>query len=133
MVIDIHKFGKVENMDSFTDNTSNNIYFPVLASSEIPYVILVKTEEMIEAMLCKYKSENGYIPELSELCLCARLVVSFNKEGKSIREISVVITGLDGCEDIWIENEYRIVKENTLYKPFKEYFMKKLENILFNG
>lgn len=131
MVIDIHKFWKIENMDSFTDSTSNNIYFPVQASSEIPYVILVKTEEMIEAMLCKHKSENGYIPELSELCLCAILVLSFNKEGKSIREISVLISRLDGCEDIWIENEYRIMKENALYKPFKEYLMKKLKNSLF--
>ena len=69
--------------------------------------------------------------ELSELCLCAILVLSFNKEGKSIREIAVLISRLDGCEDIWIENEYRIMKENALYKPFKEYLMKKLKNSLF--
>ena len=99
----------------------------------IPYGILDKTDEMIESMLCNYISENGCIPELSKLCLCARLTAFLNKEGKSALEISIVISRLDDCESIWIEGEYRIVKEDALYKPFKEYFMKKLENILFNG
>lgn len=66
------------------------------------------------------------------LCLCAKLAAFLDKEGKSALEISIVIFGLDDCECIWIEGEYRIGKEDALYKPFKEYFMKKLENILFN-
>ena len=131
MAINIYRFGKIENISSFTDNTSNNIYFPISDSSEIPSLILDKTEEMIRCMLHDYEVEKGYILDLSKLCLCARLVAFINKEGKAIKGISVIIFGID--ENECIEDEYRIVEGDALYEPFREYFMEQLEKSLFRS
>lgn len=126
-----YRFGKKEMGSSFTEDMCNIIYFPVFDSPGIPTVILNKTGEIIEFMIRNYESENGCILDLSRLCLCARLEAFLNKEGKFVKVISVVISGFDGHEDIWMESEYDISK-SALLEQFREYFMNKLSDNLFN-
>ncbi len=121
-------FGKIEETDSFTDGECSIIYFPVTGSPDFPAGIRKRTEECIRILITAYESENGCSLDISELCLCARLVVC-RKTGCGI---SIVISGT-GCSgrDVWIDEYYKIGCGDPLYGQFKSYFMAQLEKELF--
>lgn len=127
----ISRFGKIENQSCFEDGTVNTLYFPVMNSVDFPKGIRDKTEAIIENMIYNYEMENNCNLDLSALCINARLDVFMDKTGKWSYEISVVISGGNGCDDVWIEEDYTIKPGDHLYKHFRRYFMEQMEKSLF--
>lgn len=85
-------------------------------------------EECIRILITAYESETGCSLDISELCLCARLVVC-RKTGCGI---GIVISGTDCLgRDVCIDEYYKIGCGDPLYGQFKKYFMAQLEKELF--
>lgn len=120
-----YKFEKIEEQDCFGHGAINTLYFPVTDSEDFPQEIRKKTEEVIDRIVHTHELD------ISKLCLCARMVVYFDKDGKWSNEISVVISDCSAFDDTWIEEVYSIGREDSLYVPLKAYVMKRLEEILF--
>ena len=70
-----------------------------------------------------YEVDNNYKLDLNRLHLNMRMVVFIDKSGKWSKEISIVISGISISDDIWIEGEYSIEDGDSLYKPFRAYFI----------
>lgn len=122
-----YKFEKVEKQNCFEHGVINTLYFPITDSEAFPQEIRKKTEEIIDYIVHTHELD------ISKLCLCARMVVYADKDGNWVNGISVVISDYSAYDDTWIEEEYIIGREDSLYAPFKAYIMKRLEEILFCG
>lgn len=116
------KFEEVEIQNSFEDETTNIIYFPVTDSKDFPQEIRQKTEDIIDHIIHTHELD------ISKLRLNARIVTFLDVNGKWSNEISVVISNYD---DIWIDEVYSIGRDDSLYKPFRAYVMRRLEEIMF--
>lgn len=68
---------------------------------------------------------------MPKLCLNARICVYKNESGEWQKEISVLVSGSMGFNDIWIEKNCGISLEDILHGSFKEYFIGYLEKELF--
>lgn len=119
-MISNYRFEKIEEQDCFGHGAINTLYFPVTDSEDFPQEIRKKTEEVIDRIVHTHELD------ISKLCLCARMVI-----GKWSNEISVVISDCSAFDDTWIEEEYIIGRDDSLYEPFKAYVMKRLGEILF--
>lgn len=119
------KFEKIEEQDCFGHGAINTLYFPVTDSEDFPQGIRQKAEEIIDRIVHTYELD------ISKLCLCARMVVYSDRDGKWVDEISVVMSDCSAFDDTWIEEDYSIGYDDSLYEPFKAYVMKRLEEILF--
>lgn len=126
-----YKFGKIDRQNCFEDGVSNILYFPITDSEDFPQEIRDKAENIIDGMINTYEVDNNYKLDLNRLHLNMRMVVFIDKSGKWSKEISIVISGISISDDIWIEGEYSIEDGDSLYKPFRAYFMKQLEEKLF--
>lgn len=126
-----YKFGKIDRQNCFEDGVSNILYFTITDSEDFPRGIRDKTENIIDGMINTYETDNNCKLDLLQLHLNARIVVFIDKSGKWSKEISVVISGTSASDDIWIEGEYSIEDGDSLYKPFRAYFIKRLEEKLF--
>lgn len=106
----------------------NNIfYFPIPDSEDIPQEVREKAEQLIDQVVHTHKLDT------SKLHLNVRMVVFSVSNGKWSNEISIVISDGDTCDNgIWVEKEYSIGHEDSLYESFKTYIVKQLEEILFN-
>ena len=124
-MINKFKFEQVERQNCFEDGVNDIVYFPVTDSEDFPQEIRKKTEEIIDHIIHTNKLD------ISKLRLNARIVVSSDINGKWSNEISIVISDYSALDDTWIEEEYSIGHEDSLYAPFKAYIMKQLEEILF--
>ena len=120
-----YKFEEVEKQNCFEDEVNDIVYFPVTDSEDFPQEIRKKTEEIIDHIIHTNKLDT------SKLRLNARIVVSSDINGKWSNEISIVISACSAFDGTWIEEEYSIGHEDSLYAPFKAYIMKRLEEILF--
>ena len=126
-MINGYEFGKIEDMNCFEDGTNDSLYFPVVDSADFPKEVRDKTEEMINSLIRGYESENNCKLFLSRLCLNARVITYLDHKGDWRYEISVVITGNEAWNDLWIEDSHEISSEDHLYEPFKMYFMEQVE------
>lgn len=126
-----YKFGKIEDMNCFEDETNDSLYFPVADSTDFPKEIRDKTEKMINSLIYDYEVKNNCKLFLSRLCLNARMITCLDNKGDWRYEISVVITGNEAGNNLWVEDSYEISAEDHLYELFKMYFMKQVEKILF--
>ena len=126
-MISKYKFEKMENQNCFEDGVNDILYFPVTDSEDFPQEIRDKAEQLIDCIIHTYKLD------VSKMRLNARVIAYSDKNGKWLSEISVVISDYSAFDDFWIEEEYFIGHEDSLYKPFKAYFMKQLEEILFGS
>ena len=120
-----YMFGKVERQDCFEDGINDILYFPITDSKDFPLEIREKAEGIIDRIV------HTHGLDISKLCLCARMVVYFDKSGKWSYEISIVISDYSAFDGTWIEEEYIIGHDDPLSGQFKSYFMKRLEGILF--
>ena len=120
-----YKFEEVEQQECFEDGVNDILYFPITDSKDFPLEIREKAEEIIGRIIHTNKLD------ISKLRLNARIVVSSDINGKWSNEISIVISDYSALDDTWIEEEYSIGHEDSLYAPFKAYIMKQLEEILF--
>lgn len=120
-----YKFEDVEIQNSFEHEVSDFLYFPIIDSKEFPLEIREKAEEIIDRIIHTHNLD------ISKLRLNARIIVYFDKSGKWSYEISIVISDYSAFDDTWIEEEYIIDHDDSLYGQFKSYFMKRLEEILF--
>lgn len=131
-MINTYQFGRVENLDCFEDGTINIVYFPVKDSLDFPKAIRDETEEMIDSMIHIYETENNCKLDLLKLCLNARIIAFVGNNDNWTYEIAVVISGnIEEVDDIWIERNYAISRDDLLYVQFKAYFMEQLEKKLF--
>lgn len=124
-MISNYGFEDIEIQNSFEDGVTDIIYFPVIDSEDFPMEIREKTEEIIDHIIHTHKLD------ISKLRLNARIIAYSDKSGKWLNEISVVISDYSALDDTWIEEEYSIGHEDSLYEPLKAYIMKQLEEILF--
>ena len=124
-MISDYRFEDVEIQNSFEHGVTDIIYFPVTDSEDFPQEIRKKTEEIIDHIVHTHELD------ISKLRLNARIIVFSDRNDKWSNEISVVISDYSAFDDTWIEEEYSIGREDSLYAPFKEYIMKRLEEILF--
>lgn len=120
-----YKFEEVESQECFEDGVNDILYFPITDSKDFPLKIREKAEEIIDRII------HTHDLDISKLCLNARIIVFADTNGKWINEISIVISDYSAFDDTWIEEEYSINHDDPLYEPFKAYFMKRLEEILF--
>lgn len=127
-----YQFKEVYDLNSFQEDASNPIFFPVSDNEDFPGEIREKAEEMIDSLIAAYEKENNCALDLSKLRLNARVEVYFNQDNKPIGNISVVMVS-DNSEDpdLWIENDIDIYYGDDLYEPLKKYFMQQLEKVLF--
>lgn len=133
-MINTYQFGRVENLDCFEDGTVNIVYFPVKDSLDFPKAIRDEAEEMIDSMIHIYETENNCKLDLLKLCLNARIIAFVGNNDNWTYEIAVVISGnIEEVDDIWIERNYAISRDDLLYVQFKAYFMEQLEKKLFRG
>lgn len=133
-MINTYQFGRVENLDCFEDGTINIVYFPVKDSLDFPKAIRDEAEEMIDSMIHIYETENNCKLDLLKLCLNARIIAFVGNNDNWTYEIAVVISGnIEEVDDIWIERNYAISRDDLLYVQFKAYFMEQLEKKLFRG
>ena len=123
-MISDYRFENVEIQNCFEQGVTDIIYFPVIDSEDFPQEIRKKTEEIIDHIIHTNKLD------ISKLRLCARIIAYFDNN-KWLNEISVVISDYSAFDDTWIEEEYSIGQEDSLYEPFKTYIMEQLEKILF--
>ena len=130
-MISKYRFENIETADCFEDGVSNILYFPITDSEDFPREIRDKAESIIDGMINTYETDNNCKLDLLQLHLNARIVVFIDKSGKGSKEISIVISGSSISDDIWIEGEYSIEDGDSLYKPFRAYFIKQLEEKLF--
>lgn len=131
-MINTYQFGRVENLDCFEDGTINIVYFPVKDSLDFPKAIRDEAEEMIDSMIHIYETENNCKLDLLKLCLNARIIAFVGNNDNWTYEIAVVISGnIEEVDDIWIERNYAISRDDLLYVQFKAYFMEQLEKKLF--
>lgn len=131
-MISTYQFGRVEDLDCFEEEITNNVYFSVKDSPDFPKAIRDKAEEMIDSMIHTYEAENNRKLDLSKLCLNARIIAFVGNNGNWTYEIAVVIAGnIEESDDIWIERSYAISRDDFLYVQFKAYFMEQLEKKLF--
>lgn len=121
-----YKFEEVERQDCFEDGVNDILYFPITDSKDFPREIREKAEEIIGRIV------HTHDLHVSKLCLNARIVVFSDTNGKWLNEISIVISDSSAFDGTWIEEEYIISHEDSLYVPFKTYFMKQIEEIVFN-
>lgn len=126
-----YKLEKIDRQNCFEDGVSNILYFPITDSGDFPRGIRSKTENIIDGMINTYEVDNNCKLDLTRLHLNARMVVFMDKSGNWSKEISVVVSGASASDDIWIEGEYSIEDGDSLYKPFRAYFMRRLEEKLF--
>ena len=126
-----YNFEKIDKQNFFEDGVSNILYFPITDSEDFPREIRDKAENIIDGMINTYEMDNNCKLDLLQLHLNARIVVFIDKSGKGSKEISIVISGSSISDDIWIEGEYSIEDGDSLYKPFRAYFIKQLEEKLF--
>lgn len=124
-MISDYRFEDVEIQNSFEHGVTDIIYFTVTDSEDFPQEIRKKAEEIIDHIVHTHKLD------ISKLRLHARVIVFSDRNGKWSNEISVVISDYSAFDDTWIEEKYSIGHEDSLYAPFKEYIMKRLEEILF--
>ena len=124
-MISDYKFEDVEIQNSFEHGVSDFVYFPITDSKDFPLEIREKAEEIIDRII------HAHDLDISKLRLNARIIVYFDKSGKWSYEISIVISDYSAFDGTWIEEEYAIGHDDSLYEPFKAYFMKRLEEILF--
>ena len=120
-----YMFEDVEIQNSFEHEVSDFLYFPITDSKDFPVEIREKTEEIIDRII------HTHDLDISKLRLNARIIVFSDTNGKWINEISIVISDYSAFDGTWIEEEYTIGHDDSLYEPFKTYFMKQLEEILF--
>ena len=122
-----YRFEDVEMQNSFEEGVTDMIYFPVTDSEDFPMEIREKTEEIIDRIIHTHKLD------ISKSRLNARIIVYSDVNGDWLNEISVVISdySVDALEDAWIEEEYSIGHDDSLYVPLKSYVMKQIEEILF--
>lgn len=131
-MINTYQFGRVENMDCFEEDITSIVYFPVKDSLDFPKAIRDETEEMIDSMIHIYETENNCKLDLLKLCLNARIIAFVGNNDNWTYEIAVVISGnIEEVDDIWIERNYAISRDDLLYVQFKAYFMEQLEKKLF--
>lgn len=130
-MIEGYKFEQTDERNCFEDGEHNVLYFPVKDSMDFPKEIRDKTEEVIDSMVYAYELENNCTLDLSKLRLDARLETFAEHSGNWSYEILVVISGSTAFDDIWIEREYAIGRNDPLYKPFKAYFMEQIEQNIF--
>lgn len=121
-----YKFGKVERQNCFEDGVNDILYFPIVDSNDFPSGIREKAEKIIERIV------HTHGLDISKLRLNARIIVFLDTNGNWLNEISIVISDYSALDDTWIEEEYLIGHEDSLYEPFKAYFMKRLGEILFS-
>lgn len=121
-MFDKYKFEEIEAQNCFEHGVVDILYFPITNKNDFPKEIRDKAEEMINDMIQTYKLD------ISQMRLNARIIVFCDKEGSWKKEISIVIAD-DGIGDL-IEKSYSVECRDALYKPFKEHFMKQLENLL---
>ena len=126
-MISNYRFEDIEIQNSLEHGVTDIIYFPVTDSEDFPMEIREKTEEIIDYIIHTHKLD------ISKLRLNARIIVFSDKSGKWLNEISVVISDYSAFDDTWIEENYSVKHDDSLYAPFKEYIMKRLEEILFCG
>lgn len=124
-MISDYKFEEVERQNCFEDGVNDILYFPITDSKDFPPEIREKAEEIIGRIIHTYRLD------ISKLCLNVRIIVFLDINGKWLNEISIVISDYSAFDDTWIEEKYLIDQEDPLYEPFKTYFMKRLEEILF--
>lgn len=124
-MINDYKFEEVERQDCFEDGVNDILYFPITDSKDFPLKIREKAEEIIDRIV------HNHNLDLSKLCLNARMIVYSDTNGECLNEISIVISDYSAFDDTWIEEEYTIGHDDSLYEPFKAYFMKRLEEKLF--
>lgn len=120
-----YKFEEVERQECFEDGVNDILYFPITDSEDFPLKIREKAEEIIDRIVRTHDLD------ISKLRLNARIIVFADTNGKWSCEISIVISDYSAFDDTWIEEEYTIGHDDSLYEPFKAYFMKRLEEILF--
>ncbi len=125
-MISDYKFEEVERQNCFEDGGNNILYFPIVDSEDFPLCIRKKAENIINHIIHTYRLD------ISKLCLNVRIIVFLDINGKWLNEISIVISDYSAFDDTWIEEKYLIDQEDPLYEPFKTYFMKRLEEILFS-
>jgi hypothetical protein len=121
-----YKFEEVERQNCFEDGVNGILYFPITDSEDFPLKIREKAEEIIGRIV------HTHDLDVSKLCLNARIVVFSDINGKWLNEISIVISDSSAFDGTWIEEEYIISHEDSLYVPFKTYFMKQIEEIVFS-
>lgn len=120
------KFEDIEIQNSFEDGVTDMIYFPITDSEDFPMEIREKTEEIIDHMIHTHELD------ISKLRLNARIIAYSDVNCNWLNEISVLISDYySALDDAWIEEEYSIGREDSLYEPFKAYVMKRLGEILF--
>ena len=122
-----YKFEEVERQECFEDGVNDILYFPITDSKDFPLEIREKAEEIIDRII------HTHDLDISKLRLNARIIVFSDTNGKWINEISIVISDYSAFDDTWIDEEYAIGHDDSLYEPFKAYFMKRLEEILFGA
>ena len=120
-----YKFEEVERQECFEDGVNDILYFPITDSTDFPLEIREKAEEIIDCIIHTRDLDT------SKLRLNARMIVFSDINGKWINEISIVISDYSTFDGTWIEEGYIIEHDDPLYEPFKAYFMKRLEEILF--
>ena len=123
-----YRFGTVENLNCFEDETIDILYFPITDSDNFPCGIKEKAEELIKEIINDYEKK-GCKLDISALRLNARIISFFDNHKEWKNEISVLVA--DDMWDICTEKTYAISPDNGLYESFKKYFMEQLESKLF--
>lgn len=130
-MISRYGFRKIAGADCFNEGILGTAYFPVSDSADFPSAVRDKAEEVIDSMVEAYEKGNGCRLRMADLCLEARVEVFRSRENIPISSIEAVIVGECGGEEVWIEGEYRIGRDDPLYGQFREYFMGQMEKGLF--
>lgn len=124
-MISNYRFEDIEKQNSFEEGVTDMIYFPVTDSEDFPMEIREKTEEIIDRIIHTHKLD------ISKSRLNAKIIVYSDVNCNWLNEISVVISDYSTFDDTWIEEEYSIGHDDSLYVPLKSYVMKQIEEILF--
>ncbi len=122
-------FKELSTANSFEDRCSSDIiYFPIDDSESFPMGIREKAEELINELIGT--GRNGSELDLSESCLEARVEVYFSKDNIPVSNISVLIA-VGNDAGFWLDKEYEVGKDDSLYEPFKKHILRQLEKCLF--
>lgn len=129
---DFRKSNRILSGNSFTERDIDLIHLTA-DSDELPKEITEKVDSMINNIIENYEEQERHKLDIEQLEIDARLLISTaNPEHKPESSIDVTImSGEENPEEILIYDEFIVLPETAIHEVFKRYFMKRLEEILF--